>query len=135
MEPTMTAYALLFVRVSLGILFLFQAIDKIFTVGLHDFAETIMGGLQKSKVPKAFIKLSAYISSYIELVGGLLLILGIFLPEVYIILSLNLIMVVLSFSYMQALWDMKHVFPRMVMLVFMMMVPLEKDLYTLGQLF
>ncbi|NNC82875.1 MAG: DoxX family protein [Flavobacteriales bacterium] len=135
MDLTTTAYALLFVRVSLGILFLFQAIDKIFTVGLKEFTSTILSGMKKDQVPPGFIRFSAYVSSYIELVGGVFLILGLFLPEVYIILALNLIMVILSFSYMQALWDLKHVFPRMVLLVFLMIMSHELDLYSLDHFF
>ena len=131
MELHMDSIAIALVRISLGVIFFFQAYDKIFTVGLKGFTDTVIQGMSKSKVPRAFIKVSSFISSYIELVGGILLIFGLFLPLIYFIMALNLVMVILSFSYMQPLWDMKHVFPRMAMLVFLMLMPLESDIYTL----
>jgi putative oxidoreductase len=134
MELQMDSIAIALVRISLGVIFLFQAYDKIFTVGLKDFTDTVIQGMRRSKIPDTFIRVSSFISSYIELVGGLLLILGLFLPIIYLIMSLNLIMVILSFSYMQPLWDMKHVFPRMAMLVFLMLMPLEADIYSLVSL-
>lgn len=130
----MIAYAILLVRLTLGTLFLFQAIDKVFIVGVKDFTTTVVSGLGKTKVPNEFVRMSAYLSSYIELIGGIMLITGIFLPLVYILLAINLVMVVVSFSFIQPLWDMKHVFPRLAMLVFLMSMPLESDVYHLGTL-
>ncbi|NND94173.1 MAG: DoxX family membrane protein [Flavobacteriales bacterium] len=135
MEIELESTAIAFVRISLGIIFLFQAFDKIFTVGLKQFTETIMHGMSRSKIPRNFIRFSSFVSSYIELVGGLFLILGLFLPIVYLILAFNLVMVILSFSFMQPLWDMKHVFPRLVMLVFLMLMPMELDIYSISNIF
>lgn len=130
----MDAAAILTVRVILGILFFSQAYDKVFTVGLKEFNRSVAEGLTSSKVPNAFVRISTLISSYLELLGGVLLILGLFLPIVYLLLALNLIMVTLSFSYLKPLWDLKHVFPRLVMLVFLMTVPAASDIYNLSSL-
>lgn len=134
-EPNVFAIAIAFVRIVLGILFLFQAYDKIFVAGLKEFTLNVTKGTERSGIPLAFVRFSTHLSSYIELVGGALLILGLFLPWVYVILAINLTMVVLGFSFMQPLWDMKHVFPRIALLVFLMCVPQEMDIYNLSALF
>lgn len=129
------ALAIVFVRVVLGILFFFQAYDKIFVAGLKEFTRNVTKGTQRSGIPLTFVRFSTHLSSYIELIGALFLILGLFLPWVYLILAINLIMVVLGFSYLQPLWDMKHVFPRLAMLVFLMFTPQEMDVFSLSNFF
>lgn len=131
LDSHMTAFAMLAVRWVLGTLLLFQAFDKIFTVGLSSFNATIVDGLKKSKLPKGFILFSGTVSSYIELVGSIMLILGVFLPLVYPILALNLLMVSIGFSYMKPMWDMNIFFPRFVLLIFLMSIPSVLDIYSL----
>ena len=134
-DSYLLAIAIAFVRICLGILFFFQAYDKIFVTGLKEFTHDVTSGTKRSGVPIAFVKFSTYLSSYIELVGAVLLILGLFLSWAYLILAINLIMVVLGLSFLQPLWDMKHVFPRIVMLTFLLVVPIEQDLFRLSALF
>jgi uncharacterized membrane protein YphA (DoxX/SURF4 family) len=135
LELHMEAFAILMVRLVLGVLFFFQAYDKVFTVGLKQFSATVISGSRSAGLNKGFIKFSAAISSYIELIGSVLLILGFFLPWVYLFLALNLVMVSLAFSFMKPLWDMSHVFPRLILLIFLMAMPMDADLYTLTGLF
>ncbi|MFT7611265.1 MAG: putative membrane protein YphA (DoxX/SURF4 family) [Parvicellaceae bacterium] len=130
-----TEIAIATVRIILGLLFFFQAYDKIFNVGQSEFTRTVMAGDKVKWMPKSFIQISTTLSSFIELIGGGLLILGIFLPFVYLFLAINLIMVGLAFSYMKPIWDMKHYFPRLAMLVYLMMMPAEIDVYAIQSLF
>jgi uncharacterized membrane protein YphA (DoxX/SURF4 family) len=123
------------VRICLGILFFFQAYDKIFVAGLKEFTLNVTSGTERSRIPATFVKFSTHLSSYLELVGGALLILGLFLSWAYLMLAVNLVMVVLGFSFLQPLWDMKHVFPRIAMLTFLMVVSIEQDLFRLSALF
>ena len=129
------ALAIVFVRVVLGILFFFQAYDKIFVAGLKEFTRNVTKGTQRSGLPLVFVRFSTHLSSYIELIGAVFLVSGLFLPWVYLFMAINLIMVVLGFSYLQPLWDMKHVFPRLAMLVFLMCTPQEMDVYSLSNFF
>jgi putative oxidoreductase len=135
LELSMDSFAILTARLVLGVLFFFQAYDKVFTVGLKEFTANIIAGSSSTGLNKGFIRFSAIVSSYIELLGSVLLILGLFLPWVYVLLALNLVMVSLAFSYLKPLWDMSHVFPRLVLLIFLMMMPMDADLYTLTGLF
>lgn len=134
-EPDTYALAIVFVRVVLGILFFFQAYDKIFVAGLKEFTQNVTRGTTRSGIPLAFVRISTHLSSYIELMGAVFLILGLFLPWIYLILAINLVMVVLGFSFLQPLWDMKHVFPRLAMLVFLMCAPAELDIFRLSNFF
>ena len=134
-DSYLLAIAIALVRICLGILFFFQAYDKIFVAGLKEFTRNVSSGTNQSKIPIAFVKLSTILSSYLELVGGALLILGLFVSWAYLMLAINLVMVVLGFSFLQPLWDMKHVFPRIAMLTFLLVVSIEHDLFRLSALF
>jgi putative oxidoreductase len=134
-ESYLLAIAIAFVRICLGILFFFQAYDKVYVAGMKEFTRNVTTGTKRSRIPAVFVKISAYLSSYIELVGGVLLILGVFVSWAYLLLAINLVMVVLGFSFLQPLWDMKHVFPRMAMLAFLMVTPLDYDVFRLSALF
>lgn len=122
------------VRTILGVLFFFQAYDILFRVGMKETFETVCDGCRKKGIPDWFSKLSVVFSTYIELIGGLLLIFGLFQPWVLLALGGNLIMVTLGFSFLNGLWDMKHVFPRLVLLVALFLFPAEWDVWTLDNL-
>lgn len=104
-------------RVILGSMFFFQAYDKIFRVGLKNNYLAYENDCQKYKVPIWFMKISVVTSSYIELIGGLLLIFGLFRSLALFLLGINLIMVSIGLGYMQGLWDTRHVFPRLVLFI------------------
>nr|AWJ66219.1 hypothetical protein [uncultured bacterium] len=129
------ALALAAVRITLGILFVSQAYDKIFRLGLKEFSKTILSGVKSPRVPRSFITLSAFSSSYVELIAGAMLILGIFLPYAYAVLAINLVLVAAGFSYLKPIWDMEHFFPRLVMLIYLMTMPIAEDIYRLGSFF
>lgn len=138
MEPGILdskAIALLMVRTVLGILFFAQAYEKVVTMGMKSFIATLRDSEGTSRLPKGFVTFSAYLSSYIELIGGALLILGVLLPYAYPLLALNLVMVALGLSFLRPIWQLEHFFPRMAMLVLLMLLPAEWDLYRLSELF
>lgn len=123
------------VRVILGILFFFQAYDKIFRVKFPAIFEEVLPAYKQLGVPSFFTKYSIYLSSYLELIYGLLLIVGLFTTLSLYIISFHLLMVVLSFSVLKGMWDMKHVFPRLVMLIFLLMLPQEWNILSLDYFF
>lgn len=118
-------FLFMFVRVVLGILFFFQAYHKIFKLKLkYVYIEVSEGCLEKG-IPLIFSRLSVYGSSFIELVAGAFLILGLFTPFVLYLLGFHMILVVLAFSFLDGLWDMKHVFPRLILLIFLFILPVS----------
>ena len=67
-----------FIRVLLGIIFFMQGYGKIFTMGIHKVYESFFKDFENTVLPKWLIVSTAYYTSYVELIGGFLLIAGLF---------------------------------------------------------
>jgi putative oxidoreductase len=124
----------LFIRLFCGIIFLFQGYDKLFKVKLNQVIDTFDDEAEKKHIPKLFVVFSAFYSSIIEFFGGILLIVGLFKSIVLILLGFDLIMVAFAFSIIEAMWDMKHVFPRLVLISALMLMPAEWEIVSIDYL-
>ncbi|MBR9833037.1 DoxX family membrane protein [bacterium] len=122
-------------RVILGSLFFFQAYDKLFRIGLQKNYHVYEEDCRKRKVPLSFMKISVLFSSYIELLGGLFLMIGVFQHFTLLLLGLNLIMVSVGLGFLQGLWDLRHVFPRLILLTLIYLIPKENDTWNFHTLF
>ncbi|MEX1003430.1 MAG: DoxX family membrane protein [Crocinitomicaceae bacterium] len=129
-----TPYAYAIIRISLGLLFFFQAYDKIFRIGLSGVVNEVHQGAEKRKIPEGFTRFSIYLSSYVELIGGALLILGLFTLPVLYLFGIHLMLVILGFSVLKGIWDMSHVFPRLVLLVLLLLLPYQLNILSLDHL-
>lgn len=112
-----------FVRVFAGVLFMFQGYDKLFRVKITGVIETFNIEAQKRNVPQGFVKLMAIYSSVVEFFGGILLIVGAFKTVVLSLLGIDIVLVAVAFSFIQPMWDMKHVYPRLVLISALLMFP------------
>lgn len=124
----------LFLRLILGILFFFQGYDKVVRIGMKGVASTFKEELGEIRLPKALLVSSAWFTSYVELIGGLLLILGLFKIPVLCILGLDVILVTAAFSLISPMWDMKYVFPRIFLLIFLFLLSDQPDLLSFDNL-
>ena len=97
--------------------------------------KTIEEDCRKRKVPLSFMKISVLFSSYIELLGGLFLMIGVFQHFTLLLLGLNLIMVSVGLGFLQGLWDLRHVFPRLILLTLIYLIPKENDTWNFHTLF
>lgn len=127
-------YAYLVVRIILGILFFFQGYDKVFRIGLANTALHVKEEYKERSLPLWFIHFSVWISSLIELLCGLLLVVGLFQDIALFLLGLHFIMLALAFSYLQPIWDMRHYATRLALFLFLLLIPgrdaaLSIDLY------
>ncbi|MFT6166958.1 MAG: putative oxidoreductase [Vicingaceae bacterium] len=132
---TVDPFLPLMLRVILGSLFFFQAYDKIVRIGLVENFQIYREACESKKVPLWFMKASVFLSSYIELIGGFLLIVGFFKSYTMLFLGIDLIMVSIGFGYLQGLWDMRHVFPRIVLLSLLYLIPDGQDIWSVDFLF
>jgi putative oxidoreductase len=107
----------LFARVFLGILLVAQGYDKLFVIKVKQVINTFVDDAQQKKVPYFFIAFSAYFTSVVEFFGGICLISGLFHEAVYVLLAINFILVNIGFSILKPMWDMQHVFPRVILLI------------------
>lgn len=128
-EEFSRASALLIIRLTAGILFFFQAYDKIFKMGLQRVA-----GSLPSPPPGLSQKLIFYgvsVSSFIELAGGILLVMGLLSSMAAVVLGLNMVAVAFVFSSMRPMWDMQFFLPRLILLLLILLLPQAWDAWSL----
>ncbi|WP_317897601.1 DoxX family membrane protein [Aurantibacillus circumpalustris] len=134
MDYSNVQIAELLVRVFAGILFMLQGYDKLFHVKMSGVINTFVQDADRYNIPRPLLNLVAYYTSIVEFIGGILLILGIFTSYTLYALGLDLILVGFAFTYMSPMWDMKFVFPRLAMVVTLLLMPEEYNYFSLDQL-
>ena len=130
-----TTAAVFIARVFLGLLFFFQGFDAVFKVKIQNVILAYENALQNKGVPRFFIISGSWFNSCVELVAGLLLIFGLFQSIALFLLGMNLIIACIGFSLVKPMWDMGHVFPRLVLLLFLLMVPASWNAWSLDYFF
>ena len=130
-----TSIAEAIVRLFAGILFLFQGYDKLFRIGMDGVTNSFLHETERHHVPLSVIRFVAYFTSVAEFIGGALLMLGLFTNYALCALGVDLLIVCLAFSFLQPMWDMKHVFPRLILVVFLLMMSSTTRLFSLDHLF
>ncbi|HWY37426.1 MAG TPA: DoxX family protein [Bacteroidia bacterium] len=128
-------YTELIVRVFAGILFFFQGYDKVFKIKLKGVINTFEDEARRDHVPHFMLSIFVYITSFVELIGGVFLIIGLCRDYTLALLSADLILVSIAFSISQAMWDTKYVFPRFALIVTLLMMPDYWSLYSADNLF
>ncbi len=132
-EYSHTVIALI-ARVFLGMLFFFQGYDKVFNVKISGVVGTFDSSYNKTGLPKSFLWAGAYVTSYLELVGGLMLILGLFKYAALYLLGFDLLLAAVGLSILSPMWELKHAFPRLILLLIVLALPPNWDLWSVDQL-
>lgn len=122
------------VRVFTGVIFLFQGFDKLFKVKIRGVVDTFMDEAAQHHVNRPMVTLMAYFSSCAEFIGGILLILGLFTKYALVLLGLDLVLAAVAFSVIEPMWDMRHVFPRLVLVAGLMLMPASWSIFSLDYL-
>lgn len=123
----------LLVRVFAGVLFLYQGYDKLFRIKMPGVISAFTADAESYRIPRPILNLVAYYTSIVEFFGGFCLILGLFTSVALYALGIDLLLVCLAFSYMTPMWDMKHVFPRLMLVVALLLFPEESHFYGLDR--
>ena len=124
--------AVLTARLLLGFIFLMQGYGKVFTWGIEKlynmefFHETY-----KNILPDLITKATAYYTSYVELIGGFLLVLGFKKDLALYALASVLIIVTFGHGLAEPIWDLSHVIYRAILLIALLIIPKEWDRYSL----
>jgi len=124
----------LLIRLFAGILFLFQGYDKLFKIKMKGVISSFTVDSDRQNIPRAFVATIAYYTSITEFAGGILLMLGLFTSFTLYALGLDLLLVCFAFTYMQPMWDMKHVFPRFLLIVLLLLLPSSYNEFSLDAL-
>lgn len=112
----------LFVRCFLGILFIFQGYDKLFVVKVKNVVNAFHHETDRKHIPDFLLVFTSYFTSITEFFGGILLVTGLFHQIVPVILAINLLVVAFAFSFLRPMWDLQHVFPRVVLLTLILLL-------------
>jgi putative oxidoreductase len=132
LEGTHAAY--LIARLFLGILFFVQGYDKVFRVKVQTVYTTMLPSFNRLNMNSTLVKIMAYITSYIELVGGFLLILGLFTKAALVLLGVDLLIVAIGLGMLAPMWDMQHAFPRLILLLILLVLPDYWNIFSLDEL-
>jgi uncharacterized membrane protein YphA (DoxX/SURF4 family) len=123
--------AVLIARLFLGFLFFFQGYDAIFNIKIRNVVNTYQSFFQSKGIPRNVTVAGAWFTSIIELAGGFFLIIGLFKYIALYLLGADLIVVSIAFGITRPMWDMRYVFPRLILLLFLLLVPRALDLFSL----
>ncbi len=117
----------LIARVFLGFLFFFQGFDAVFRIKISGVIDAIEEPLAERGIPRALIVTGAWFTSYIELIAGVLLIIGFAKYYALYLLGMNLVVASVAFGIIKPMWDTSHAFVRLALLLFLLMIPSEWD--------
>ena len=84
-------------------------------MGVAQVYERFFKEFESTILPKWLIVSTAYYTSYVELIGGFLLIIGLFRKQAIYLLALDLLIVSFGHGFMEPIWDLSHVIPRAVL--------------------
>ena len=122
--------AVLTMRLILGFIFFFQGYGKVFKFGLDAVYNNFFLKSYSKLLPDFLLLFTAYYTSIIELVGGLLLIIG--LKRDYTLYALASVLVIVSFGHglKDPIWDLSDVMYRTILLVALLLLPKDLDKYS-----
>jgi len=115
--------AVLIARVFLGCLFFFQGYDAVFNIKVKNVIATFEAGFANKGIPKFLTAAASWFTSYTGLVCGLLLIFGLFQYISLYLLGINLIIAAIGFGITSPMWDTRYVLPRLLLILFLLIVP------------
>ena len=125
--------AILTIRLLLGFIFFFQGFGKIFKFGLDAIQKSFFADFS-GLLPDFLLIFTAYYTSYIELIGGFLLVIG--FQRDYALYALASVLIIVTFGHgmTDPIWDLSHVMYRAILLIGLLLLPKKLDLYTLDNL-
>ena len=131
-EDLRRAWALLFARLVLGLIFFMAGVSKVFQLGPVGHAEKYFLPFSDTFLPIWSLWLTGVIIPFIELVAGALLILGWRIRDALIALGFILVIVTFGHLLREPLFNFSgHVIPRLALLLFLLWAPAELDRFAL----
>lgn len=121
-------------RVFLGCLFFFQGYDAVFRVKIKNVIGTFESNFSKSGIPKSFTAFASWFTCLSALICGALLILGLFQYASLYILGVNLIFTAIGFGITTPMWDMRHVLPRLILILLLLLIPAQYTIWSVDYL-
>jgi len=134
-DETAKAWAILFARVILGLIFFMAGVWKVFTLGPAAHVQRYFLPFQDTFLPTWSLWLTGFVIPFIELAAGALVIVGFFTRPALI--GLGCVLVIVTFGHLlkEPLYAFyEHVIPRLALLLFVMLLPADADRFSIDRL-
>jgi uncharacterized membrane protein YphA (DoxX/SURF4 family) len=129
------AWALLFARLVLGLIFFMAGVWKVFQLGPLEHARKYFLPFSDTFLPIWSLWLVGVTIPWVELIAGALVILGLRLREALIALGFVLAIVTFGHLLREPLYNLTgHVIPRLALLLFLLWCPREHDRFSVDYL-
>lgn len=129
------AWAMLFARLVLGLIFFMAGVSKVFQLGVVGHAQKYFLPFSDTFLPIWSLSLVGVAIPVIELIAGALLLLGLRVRDALIALGFVLVIVTFGHLLREPLFNFSgHVIPRLALLVFLLWSPREADRFSLDYL-
>ena len=133
MKPNLNrAWAILFARLVLGLIFFMAGVMKVFQLGPLEHARKYFLPFSDTFLPIWSLWAVGVIIPFIELIAGALVLFGLRTRDALIALGTVLVIVTFGHLLHNALFDFSgHVIPRLALLLFVLSLPREDDRFAL----
>lgn len=122
-------------RMILGFIFLMQGFGKVITMGIEKVYQAhYFIGTFEDILPDFLIYATVYYTSYIELIGGFLLVIGFKTNYALYALASVLILVTFGHGLAEPIWDLSHVTYRTMLLIALLLLPKTWDQWSVDYL-
>jgi len=129
------AWALLFARLVLGLIFFMAGVWKVFRLGPLQHARKYFLPFADTFLPIWSLWAVGVVIPFVELIAGALVIIGLRTREALVALGFVLAIVTFGHLLHEPLYEFHtHVIPRLALLLFVLMVPREDDRFSLDRL-
>src|SRR5262249_51989952 len=132
LNHTGRAWAILFARLVLGLIFFMAGVMKVFQLGPLEHARKYFLPFSDTFLPIWSLWTVGVIIPFVELIGGALVILGLRTRDALI--GLGCVLVIVTFGHLlhDALYNFSgHVIPRLALLLFILCLPREDDRFSM----
>lgn len=118
-------------RLLLGFIFFFQGYGKVFKFGLSNVYNNFFKPTYEALLPDFITYGTAYYTSYVELIAGFMLIIG--LKRDWALYALASVLVIVTFGHglAEPIWNTDHVLVRAVFLIPLLLLPKAWDAFSI----
>ena len=126
------AWALLFARLVLGLIFFMAGVMKVFQLGPLNHARKYFLPFADTFLPVWSLWAMGVVIPFLELIAGAMVILGLRVREALVALGFVLAVVTFGHLLKEPLYEFHtHVIPRLALLLFVFMLPRQDDRFSL----
>lgn len=133
-DATAKAWAVLFARLVLGLIFFMAGVWKVFGLGPIGHVQRFFLPFQHTFLPTWSLWAVGFTIPFVELIAGALVILG--WKTRTALIGLGTVLVIVTFGHLldQPLYALhEHVIPRLALVLFVLLIPQELDRFSIDQ--